>query len=295
KMNTKVREEIIACAAALSLAIGKGVAAWWTGALALFASALDSLADFFVSSVNLFSLMVAERPADEDHKFGHGKAEAIAALFQSLLIGGSVIFLVYSAGKRLLKGVRPDHLEGGMVVIFVSAAVSLWLTWRLNRRAAQTGSVVLKTDALHYAMDLYAYGGILVSFLLIRTTGWWFLDPLISLLMACYVGYLAHCLGRRAVDELMDREVDPSIRQKVTEIVMRYKPEIVGVHNFKSRQASSKIFLQFHLDMKSDLTFLQVHELEERIAGEIRREMGNVHVTIHADPEGHGLDQTDLM
>ena len=291
----KIREEKIACAASLLMAGGKLTAFFWTGSLALAASALDSLMDFFVSGINLFSLRVADRPADADHGYGHGKAEAIAGLFQSLLILGSAGYLLFVSLHKFSGGVSLHHLEGGIGVTVVSFAAGLWITRRLTRAAALTGSVVLQTDSLHYSMDLYTYGGILVSFALIRWTGWGFLDPMMGALIAITIGYLAVKVGRRAVDELMDREISPEVREAIRAIVERYRPDVLGMHNFKSRQAASKKFVQFHLDMRRDLAFVEVHELEERIAGEIRRELGNIHVTIHADPEGHGLDQTDLL
>ncbi|MBI2083345.1 MAG: cation transporter [Deltaproteobacteria bacterium] len=294
-MNPKIKEEVIAISVSFLLAVGKGLASFWTGSLALVASALDSLMDFFISSINLFSLKVADRPPDEDHAYGHGKAEAIAGFFQSLVILASVIALVYASVQRFRGGVPLQHLSGGIGIVLLSMVVGYWLSWRLQRQAASTGSVVLKTDSLHYAMDLYAYGGILLSFFLIKLTGWVWLDAIVTFLIALYIAVLAFRVGKQAVDELMDRELRPEIRQAVEEIVKRYYPEVLGMHNFKSRHAASKRFLQFHLVLKKELSFEQVHELEERIAGEIRRELGNVHVTIHADPEGTGLDQTDLM
>ncbi len=293
--DNKIREEAIACVASLLLAIGKGAAFLWTGALTLLASSLDSLLDFFVSSVNLFSLVVAQRPADADHSYGHGKAEAIAGLFQSLLIFGSAIYLVVASVRRFAHAEPLRHLDGGIVVIFVSMLAGGWLAWRLHRRANMTGSVVLKTDSLHYVTDVYTYGGILVSLVAIRLTGWTVLDPLVTLPIAGAICWQAVRLGKQTIDELMDREVSPELREQIWEIVKRHHPDVIGMHNFKSRQAAAKKFVKFHLDMRRDLTFEEVHELEERIAGEIRRELGNIHVTIHADPEGHGLDQTDLM
>lgn len=294
-VNLKIREELIACAASLALAVGKSAMATWTGSLALFASALDSLMDFLVSGLNLFSLTVAERPADEDHTYGHGKAEAIAGSLQSLFIFGSALYLLGASLHRFWNRTPLHHLPQGMVLIFISLVASFWLARRLSRTAARTGSLVLKTDSLHYSMDLYTHSGILVSFFLIRATGWEILDPVVTLPVVLYIFYQSFRTGRQAIDELMDREVSPEIKEKVQAIVDRYRPTVVGMHNFKSRHAASKKFLQFHLELKKDLTFEAVHELEERIAGEIRRELGNVQVTIHADPEGHGLDQTDLM
>lgn len=293
--DRRVREEAIASGLSLLLAAGKLMAGLWTGALALFASALDSLMDSFVSGVNLFSLIIAERPADQDHAFGHGKAEAIAALFQSLFIFGSALYLLFSCFRRFQNPVSVGHLGGGMGVVLISLFAGLTLSRRLQRVAVATGSVILKTDSLHYAMDLYTQLGILASFLVIQFTGWNLADPLITLPIAVYVAYLSIRIGRQAIDELMDRELSPEIQETVNRIIQRHHPQVLGMHNFKSRHAGSKRFLQFHLDIKRDMPFEEVHELEERIAGEIRRELGNVQVMIHADPEGHGLDQTDLM
>jgi cation diffusion facilitator family transporter len=294
-MDTKIREELIASAVSLILAMGKGTAAFWTGSLALLASAVDSLMDTFVSALNLYSLKVADRPADEDHAFGHGKAEAIGALFQALIILGSVLYLVYASFNRFILEVPLQNLGGGMAIILISLATSLWLTRRLSRKARQTGSVVLKTDSLHYAMDLYTQGGVFLSFLAIGWTGFNWVDPLMTLPIAVFISYQTFRAGKAAVDELMDREVSPEVRERVERVVESHRPLVKGMHNFKSRHVGSKMFLQLHLEMKRDLTFEEVHELEERIAGEIRREFGNVQVMIHADPEGHGLDQTDLM
>lgn len=292
--NKKLRAELTACAVSLTLTVLKAATAWWVGALALWASALDSLMDFFVSSINLFTLFVADRPADKEHPFGYGKAEAVAGLLQSILIVGSAVYLQAASLRRFLDPVPLEHLEGGIGVILGSAAIGFWLAQRLKKTAAATGSIVLKTDSLHYSMDLYTYGGLLLSFFLIRLTGWTVLDPLLTLAIAGYVTFLAVGTGRQAIGELMDREVHPAVRSRVEEIVRKHQPQVTGLHNFKSRQAASKMFLQFHIEMDKGLRFEEVHQLEERIAGEIRRELGNVHVTIHADPQGCGLDQTDL-
>ncbi len=293
--SLNIKAERIACGVSFVLALAKAVFAIWTGALSLFASALDSLMDFFVSGINLFSLKVADRPADADHAFGHGKAEALAALFQSIVIIISAFYLLYSCLARFFGGVTPRHIEGGALILLLSLPVSYYLTRLLRSTAKRTQSVVLQTDALHYAMDLFTNCGILISFIMIRLTGWGWLDPLVTLPIALYIAALSLRLGKRAVDELMDRDISPEIRASVEKILERHAPLVVNMHNFKSRRAGAKRFLQLHLDMKKDLTFLEVHELEEQIAGEIRRELGNVQVMIHADPEGHGLDQTDLM
>lgn len=291
----KEREELLAIALSLFLAVLKGAAAFWTGTLSLFASALDSLLDFFVSGLNFLSLFVSRKEADEDHTFGHEKAEALAGLFQSLIILATAGYLIYSSIDRFGHPVEARHLIEGMGVIVVSIAVSLLLTYRLRKMAIKTGSIVLKSDSLHYAMDLYTQGGILVAFVIIRLSGWRWLDPVVTILIAVYIIVQAFKVGKEAVDELMDRETSPETLMTVREIVSRHAPAVVGMHNFKTRRAAGKRFIQFHVEMKRNLTFEQVHEMTEKIVGEIRQVYENAQVIVHPDPEGTGTDESDLM
>ncbi len=290
----KQREELIAVLVSLGLALLKGGAAIATGTLSLLASALDSLMDFLVSSVNLFALVVSHKEADADHPFGHEKAEALGGLFQSVILILTSGFLIYSSIQRFHHPFVLDHLDLGMAVIVFSILMSFWISFRLKKTARQTGSMVLKSDAIHYSVDLYSYVAILLAFILIKFTGWKAWDPLMTLPIALYIGVQGLGVGREAVDELMDRETSPEIRHKVHEIISLHKPLVLGMHNFKSRRAAGKRFIQFHLEMKKHLSFEHVHEITEKIAKEIRTEMGNVHVIIHPDPEGHGEDESDL-
>ena len=290
----KEKEEFLAVVFSLSLTLIKGTAAFWTVSLSLFASALDSLLDFFMSGLNLFTLSVAGKEADEDHTYGHEKAEALAGLFQSVLILFSAAYLVYSSFVRFGRVFEVQHLFVGMGVMGISMIGSLWITYRLRRAAKVTGSVVLKTDALHYAMDLYTQGAVLLAFVLIRLSGWRLLDPLVTLPIALYIAQQAFQVGKEAVDELMDREASPETRQVVQEIVARHAPQVVGMHNFKSRHAAGKHFIQFHVEMKRRLSFDEVHEITERIVEEIRQALGKVQVIVHPDPEGTGTDESDL-
>ncbi len=290
----KQREELIAVGVSLGLAVLKGSAALWTGTLSLFASALDSLLDFCVSSVNLFALMVSHKEPDLNHPFGHEKAEALGGLFQSLVLVLTAGFLIYSSLQRLHHPFEISHIKEGMVVILISLVASIWLTLRLKRSARQTGSIVLKSDALHYAVDIYSYGGILIAFFLIQFTGFKFWDPLITLPIALYLAFQGVGVGREAIDELMDKETSPEIRDKVQQILLQHSSTVMGMHNFKSRRAAGKRFIQFHMEMKKHLSFEHVHEITESIVKEIRENLGKVHVIIHPDPEGHGQDESDL-
>jgi ferrous-iron efflux pump FieF len=293
--HDKIRTELLAVCVSLGLALLKGATAFWTGALTLFASALDSLLDFLVSSLNLFALVVSQKGPDEDHMFGHEKAEALGGLFQSVMIVASAAYLIYSSFQRLHHPFELKHLNEGMGVILISMAASFYLTYRLRRVSRETGSMVLKADAIHYSVDLYAYLVLLVTFALIQLSGWLGWDPVVTLPLSLYIAYQGFGVGKEAVDELMDRETSPEALVTVKQVISRHCPQVTGMHNFKSRRAGGKRYIQFHVEMKRDLSFHKVHEITEVLVREIRELLGNVHVIIHPDPEGHGEDESDLM
>jgi ferrous-iron efflux pump FieF len=292
-MRDKEREEFLAVGVSFGLMLLKGTVALWTGSLSLLASALDSLLDFLVSGVNLFSLIVSRRKPDWDHAFGHEKAEALAGLLQGFIILLSAGYLIYASFDRLRHPLSLSHLNEGIGVIGLSLAASLWLARRLRQTAMDTGSIVLKADAFHYATDLYSQGGILAALVLIQWSGWQWLDPSITIPISLYIGFQATKIGKEAVDDLMDRETSSQPRMTVQEIVARHRPQVVGMHNFKTRRAGEKRFIQFHVEVKRNLSFERVHEMTEAIAGEVRQAFGNVQVIVHADPEGTGRDESD--
>ncbi len=293
--NKKLRVALLAVSVSLGLALLKGATAFWTGTLSLFASALDSLLDFIVSSLNLFALMISQKGPDEDHMFGHEKVEALGGLFQSLMIMASAGYLIYSSIERLHHPFELKHLNAGMGIIVISMMASFTLAFRLKKTAQETGSIVLKSDALHYAVDLYAYLAILLAFALIQLSGWSLWDPLVTLPLALYVFYQGLMVGKEAVDELMDREKSPVTFETVKQIIAHHAPTVIGMHNFKSRRAGGKRYIQLHVEIKRDLTFHQVHKITEQLAAEIRQGLGNVHVIIHPDPEGFGEDASDAI
>ncbi len=290
----KEREELVAVVLSLALAVAKGMVAFWTGTLSLLASALDSLMDFIMSGLNLLALKVSSREADSDHTYGHEKIEPLAGLLQSIIILASAGYLGYSAIDRLIHPREMEHLLGGIVVIAISMVVSLVVAYRLRRTGAETGSVVLKADSLHYSMDLYTQGGILVAFGLMKLTGWRLLDPIVTFPIVLYIIRESLRIGKESVDELMDRESSPETLKTVQEVLHRHGAQVIGMHNFKTRRAGGKRFVEFHLEVKGGLSFEEVHQTSEQIVREIRGFLPNTRVTIHPDPEGEGADESDL-
>src|SRR5687767_15708409 len=182
-------------AAAFLIAI-KTVTGWMTGSISVWASLLDSAMDIFASVINYFALRAAARPPDEDHRYGHGKAESLAGLFQSFVISASGLVLIYAAVKRALTP-HPTAQEGlGVGTMATAAVVSLALVARLRSVARRTDSPALNADAVHYVTDVYTNGAALAALLVVALTGWTLADPLVSIAISAFILWSAFEVGR---------------------------------------------------------------------------------------------------
>ncbi|MBI1909733.1 MAG: cation transporter [Deltaproteobacteria bacterium] len=266
----------------LKLAVGVA-----SHSLALIASALDSLLDLFSSLVNYLSIRIADKPADEDHPFGHGKAEGLAGLFQSLFIFASAGALIYAATQRMLHDEQLSQIPLGIGMMVFSIVVSLILVRYLRKTAAKTESLTLKADALHYATDIFTNTGIIVALVLIQQTGWTLIDPIVSLGLTLSILWGAGRLAKEALDELMDKALPYHYREEVNTIIRGYQPHITDYHDFRSRRSGSRKLIEFHIDVDRAKSFEEAHELTESLRLAIENRIPNSHVTIHYDPAGY--------
>lgn len=269
---------------ALALALCKFAAAWATHSLVILASGVDSALDFFVSFLNLLSLKKSFQPADHDHRYGHGKAESLAGLFQAFMIAASSFYLIYLSAQKIAHGSRLEHLGLGLWIMVLSTVVSYALGRELRQAGTRTASSVLKADSLHYDSDVYANAGILVSLGVIRVTGWTCVDPAASVGVALYILWLAWSVAREAMDELMDRQLPENDLQEVERIVHTHAPQIYGLHGLRTRRAGPKKFIEFRMWVDENLTFREAHDLTESVAREIEERIPLSEVLIHTDP-----------
>src|SRR5713226_3834291 len=181
----------------------KASSGWLTGSLSVWASLLDSVLDLFASTLNFIAVRTASRPADDDHAYGHGKAESLTSLFQAIVIGASGMFIVWEAVQRIREP-HPTRSEViGIASIIVAITARVWLVRRLRRAARETDSPALSSDALHYMADIYINAGVLVALLLTGFTHWNLADPLISLAIAVYILKSAFGLAHESINVLM--------------------------------------------------------------------------------------------
>lgn len=270
---------------ASSLVILKFTAWILSDSVAILSSLIDSGLDTIASVVTLVAVSHALVPADREHRFGHGKAEAIAALGQSAFIAGSALFLFFESGNRLL---RPQTVEYGHLAISVMA-ISILLTLGLvsfqNYVVARTKSVAIGADSAHYKADLLVNVGIISSLILTTQLGIPIADPLIAIGVAVYILYTARKIAITALDALMDRELSEYDRQRITTIV-RTHAEVRGLHDLRTRMAGTQPFIQLHLELPGAMTLDDAHIISDQVEEQLLKEFPGAEVIIHQDPEG---------
>jgi len=276
----------LAVGVALLLTVVKFATGLITHSMAIMASALDSTLDMLMSALNFFAFRVASKPPDEEHAYGHGKVESLAALFQSLFIGVSGSFVIVEAVKRLIQGSYVSDIGLGIGVIVFSGIMTFLLSWRLKVLSKINQSLILATEKTHYSMDFVSYIGVIAALFLVGWTGSVVWDLFVSILVAAYILKEAIQILRRAVSELLDRGLSNTELKTVRMLILRHHPSIVGVHNLRSRMVGNLVFLDFHIEIRGEDDFKKAHEMTESLIDKIKAYHPNADVTVHFDPEG---------
>lgn len=270
-------------AVALSL-LGLKVGAWHvTGSVAMLASAVDSLLDGLASFVALLAVHASLEPPDDEHRFGHGKLEPLAALAQSLLVLASALGLVKSAIERLAHPQAVEQGALGLAVLAVSSVATLWLVRFQRKVVAATESTAVAADALHYATDLALNAAVALALVGSWGLGWLWLDPALGLVAAVLVGKSALQIGWDAVQLLMDRELPDADREKILTI-LRAHPEVHGVHDLRTRRSGLHKYVQFHLEMDGELPLKLAYVVGKQVEAEVMTALPGAEVIVRFDP-----------
>lgn len=281
-----MRRATYASVAVASILIVAKTGAWAiTDSVSVLSSLLDSLLDAAASLVNLFAVRHALAPADAEHRFGHGKAEALAGLAQAAFIGGSALLLLSEAIHRLTTPVPVERGEIGIAVM----ALSMVLTFALVRYqiyvVTRTGSLAVGADRLHYASDFLLNGAVIVSLLASMAFRIDILDPLAGLAIGAYILWGAAKIGRDALDHLMDRELPEATRAKIIAIA-RANPLVLDVHDLRTRAVGPNISVQMHLEIDGNLTLNQAHGAADAVEEAVMAAFPGSDVIVHMDPAG---------
>ena len=281
----KILAATVAALTAGALAIAKLVVGVLTGSLAVLASAVDSMMDVACSGLNAFFLRIAAKGPDVEHAYGHGKAEALSGVIQATIIAMGGVWLITRGIRRLIVPMPLVSPEAGVAVSAAALAVSLALVWYLRREARVTRSIALQADAFHYVTDIATNIVAGVALVLYRLMGWWWVDPVASLLIAVYIIHSAVAILREAADELLDRGLPREVEDEVTAMLRAFAPEVRGYRGFRSRRAGGTHFLEFNLLVDREASFERAHDLAEAAAQRIRDRHGeDTQVMVHTDP-----------
>jgi len=266
-----------------------GLKAWAareTGSVAMLGSLADTALDLFASLVTLFAVGFAAQPADEDHRFGHGKAEAIAALMQTLLILGSAAAILWRAVLAFGNTELPRAPEVGMGVSLAGILLTLALVAWQRVVVRRTGSIAIATDALHYQSDLFLNLTVMAAFVLDIWLGLHGADAVLGIAIALWIGWNAVRAARQAIDMLMDREWPEDRRQRLVAIAGAV-PGVKGVHDVRTRSSGVTDFIQFHIWLAPEMTVTAAHDIVDTVEIELHKAFPDAEFFVHIDPLGH--------
>lgn len=270
-------------AVAVSLIIAKSVAWWISGSVSLLAGLTDSLLDGAASFLNLLAVHYSLRPADDDHRYGHGKAEALSGMAQALFIAVSGVLIAFQAVERIQ---NPQPLGAplvGMLVMIFSIVLTLALLGLQHKVVRETGSAAIRADSLHYRSDLLLNASILLA-LTLAWYGWQQLDAWFGLAIAVYILWSAVHIARETVSVLMDQELPSDVSAQMLELACGV-PGVLGAHDLRTRISGTHWFVQLHLELPGSLTLSVAHGLCDQVADAIHQRYPRAEVLVHADPQ----------
>lgn len=278
-----VNRAALAATTLASLLLLVKIFAWWyTGSVSLLAALVDSLVDIAASLTNLFVVRYSLQPADEEHTFGHGKAESLAALAQSMFISGSALFLFLTGLQHMAS---PNTMRAplvGMLVTLIALFSTVILVTFQRWVVRRTRSQAIRADMLHYQSDVIMNGAILLA-LALSWYGFKRADALFALGIGVYILYSALRMGYDAVQSLLDRALPEADQQEIINIVAS-RPGVQGVHDIRTRQSGPTRFIQLHLELDDHLPLFQAHQIAEEVEQALLKGFPGSDITIHQDP-----------
>ncbi len=265
-----------------------------TGSISILAQAVDSFLDVFAVAITLFAVSIATKPADEQHPFGHGKVENIAAIVQAVLIFTAGGLIIYSAVHRMIVGATVELTEAGIGVMLVSIIVSVFLSRHLMKVSQATDSIALEANARNIAVDVYSAAGVLVGLVAIRFTGLNILDPIIAVVVALLILKAAYDVMRKSFGGLVDVKLPEAEERAIRECIMEYDSELVSFHQLRTRRVGDQRHIDLHLVVPKEASVEEAHRLCDYLEQNIGNRLRQTDITIHVEPCNEECDQCSV-
>ena len=277
--------------------IGIKITAYFlTNSVGLLSDGLESCVNLVAAVVALFLLTLSEKPADEDHAFGHSKAEYFSSAIEGGLIVVAAVAIIWSAVPRLVNPLPVENVGIGLLVATGASLINLVVAMVLIRNGKKHHSITLEADGKHLMTDVITSAGVLLGVGLVYFTGWLILDPIVAIGVALNIIWTGYQLMRRSAMGLMDTSIPDEEEEHIKEIIRKYKKEKIDYHAMKTRQAGQRKFISFHLLVPDEWTIKKGHDFSEKIEMEIRKLFPGSPVTVftHIEPAGDPVSHKDI-
>jgi len=289
--SSRVGAARLALAVVIGLILLKVAVSVITGSISILAQAVDSFLDLFAILVTFFAVVMAARPADEKHPFGHGKVEDIAAIVQAVLIFTAGGLIIYSAIHRLIVGTVIELTEAGIGVMLVSIIASIFLSRHLLKVSRITDSIALEASARNIATDVYSAAAVLAGLVAIRLTGLNILDPIIALAVALLILKAAYDVLKKSFGGLIDVKLPEAEEVEIKSCITEHYSKLVGFHELRTRKAGSWRYIELHLVMPKNASVEEAHRMCDHLEQDIENRLPRSSVTIHVEPCSIECDQ----
>lgn len=271
------------------LIVAKAATYWFTESTSVLASLMDSVLDASVSVMMFMAIRYSLKPADSDHRHGHGKIEGLAALFQALLIGAAGVMLVTEATHRFFDP-QPVKAHGVAIIVMLFTILASWgLVLIQNYTLQRAPSLAVEADKAHYGNDIIVNGGVIATMgaLYFGAPAW--LDPLFAMAVAFYLAATVWTIGRKAIDMLLDRELPDDVRKDIKAMVKAH-PGVMGMHDLRTSRSGMKIFISFDIEVDAGLSLLDAHNIARDTEMELLQKFPHADILIHVDPHNDTQD-----
>lgn len=270
---------------AFCLMILKLIVAIISGSMAVMASAIDSLLDMLVSLFNHFTYKKSQSPSTESFNYGFGKLEGMAAIFESVLICSSGVYIIYQSIQKFITKSAIDSVEQSILIMLVSILATFCIVCFLKYIAKSNHSIIIKSEILHYKVDLFSNLAVILSLILIYATSLFVIDSIIGAILGVYICIQSYKIAKDGFLNLLDKAIDENLHNKIIEILTS-NPQITSYHHLKSRQSGKHIFLEYHLVFDSEISLFKAHSISDKIEENIKSISSDFEwiILTHLDP-----------
>ena len=276
------------------LVVPKIVVAVITGSLSIAAQAIDSLLDLLAVGITFFAVRIATKPADEEHPFGHGKVEDVAAIGQAALIFTAGGLLIYSSVRRIITGAAVELTEVGIGVMVASIIASIFLSRHLLKVSRATDSVALEANARNITTDIYSAVAVLAGLIAIRFTGLNIVDPIIAVAVASLILKVGYDVLKKSFGGLVDVKLPEAEEDEIGSSIMKHSDKVVGFHQLRTRKAGSRRYIDLHLVMPKHISVEESHKICDEVEQDIESRLPDISVTIHVEPCNEECEQCPI-